>query len=241
MTIVALIFIASTLYNLFSFPFSPADPLKVAFKQTVDLDAGTNRVFIDGVPKYLRHHIVNEIPSANGHVGVWCSDHGIRPLLSECRYSGPMPAVAGPNTKLSDLITHSAKRTGGRNSTLAQFRVSGKDTRACRIYLDSSPAINVHVHGSSRNGKTQPGYDITDRGISVIKLWSRTWDREWVVDVDLGKNSSETVSGRVACEWSENSDSRIPALEEVMTFVPKWVAVTKADDGLVEAWYKFNI
>lgn len=240
MVIIAVIFVASTFHNLLSFPFTSSDPLKVFFKQTVDLDTSTNRVYLEGVPMYLRHFIVDEIPSSHGTGGVWCSDEGIRPLLRSCRWSGTMPAVA--DTTFFRLINHSAKRIGGKNSTQAQFTVRGRNTRACRIYFDSTPLHGVRVHGASRNGDMQPGYAIGKDGVSVIKLWSRTWDREWTVDVEMGPNATTgEVNGRVACEWSENIDSRIPALEEIMTFIPKWAVVTKADDGLVEAWYKFSI
>lgn len=210
MTIVAFAFVASTLYNFFMFPFSPADPLKIYFKQTIDLDKGTNRVYLEGVEMYLRHPVVDEIPSAvNARDGVWCSDKGIRPALRSCRYQGTPPAVAGADTKLSKLITYSAKRIGGRNgnNTLAQFHVSGKNTRGCRIYFDDASAkpVSFHVHGASHNGTMQPGYEVGDTGASSIRLWSRTWDREWVVDVDFGKelNSTEKVDGRVACGWAE--------------------------------------
>lgn len=240
MTIAAVIFIASTLYNLLSFPFTPSEPLKVFFKQTVDLDSNTNRVYLEGVETYLRHRIIDEIPSSGASGGVWCSNKGIRPLLHSCRWTGAMPAVA--DTGLSKLITYSAKRIGDKDSALAQFTLRGKDTRACRIYFDSTRVHSVHVHGASRNGTMQPGYEVRGNGVSVIKLWSRTWNREWIVDVDMGTNATAgNVDGRVACQWSENIDSRIPALEEVMTFIPKWAVVTKADDGLVEAWYKFSI
>lgn len=242
MVFLAFVFVGSTLYNFFIFPFSPADPLKVFFKQTIDLDTGINNVYLEAVPMYLRHPIVDEIPSSTAHDGVWCSDKGIRPLIRSCRYEGTMPAVAGPNTTLSELVTYSAKRITGSNSTVAQFRVSGKNTRACRIYFeDSSRAVGYYVHGASHNGKMQPGYEIGKDGASSIRLWSRTWDREWIVDVDFGKEPVKKVEGRVACAWSENIDSRIPALEEVETFLPNWAAVTKADDGLVEAWHKFSI
>ncbi|KAF8323030.1 Zn-dependent exopeptidase [Clavulina sp. PMI_390] len=269
---VALIFIASTAYNLLAFPFSPSEPLKVFFKQTIDLDKGTNRVYLEAVDKYLRHPIVDEIPSADK---VWCSDKGIRPALRSCRYSGLLPLVAGSDTPLSELITWSGKRLSKTdfNTTVVRFRVKGEATRACRIYFESPPSPSLdsdantdfvqstlsspssadapvaprpmafHVHGASHDGANQPNYPIPPTGAASIRLWSRTWNREWVVDADFGRvlDKGEKVQGRVACGWAENLDRRIPALEEVETFLPKWAAVTKADDGLVEAWYTFEI
>lgn len=257
---IVILFIGSTLYNFFMFPFSPADPLKVFFKQTVDLDPRypTNRVYLEGVERYLRHDVVQELPSATGSDGVWCSDHGIRPSLRSCRWSGILPRV-GNGTAVRNLVKYTAKRIPGPNDrhgesySWARFTIKGPvDTRACRIYFESSPVYAVRVRGASNGGVAQRGYEISDAGASIVKLWSRTWDREWVVDVDLGRRNAipatgavidgdDKVRGRVACEWSENVDSRIPALEEVMTFIPKWAAVTKADDGLVEAYKSFAV
>jgi len=190
---------------------------------------------------YLRHPIIDEIPSSSAAGGgVWCSDRGIRPQLRSCRWSGPMPVVA--DTALSKLITYSAQRIGDSSSTQARFTVRGENTRACRIYFDSARVRGIRVHGATRNSTIQQGYEVGEDGVSVVKLWSRTWNREWIVDVDMGTDGViGKVDGRVACEWSENIDTRIPALEEVMTFIPNWAVVTKADDGLVEAWHKFSI
>ena len=52
------------------------------------------------------------------------------------------------------------------------------------------------------------------------------------------------IQGRVACLWSEvdgvwagkgKGGVRIPALEELLAFMPEWAIVTKYDAGLVEA------
>ncbi|KAF8627744.1 hypothetical protein AX17_006112 [Amanita inopinata Kibby_2008] len=80
-----------------------------------------------------------------------------------------------------------------------------------------------------------------------------------------GKNSTGTVGedsrilrGRVACEWAEYESGmagldlnemqrggylnpRMPALEEVFKFLPQWAIVSKAADGLVEAWSEFEV
>lgn len=246
-TIVAITFVLSTAYNVLSFPFSTEDPLKVFFAQKVDIDTGNNTVYLQGVRKYLHRDVVDEIPSA---ADVICSDTGgIRPGLHSCRWEGPEPQVVG-STPLSQLFNYTASRVENTTDVL-RFTVEGLDTRACRIYFDE-PVYDVRVKGASNDGATQPGMEISRDGVKVVKLWSRTWDAKWTVDVNTARQVSDgfpmltmrvadKIKGRVACEYSEMSDGKIPALEEVITFVPKWVAVTKADDGLVEAYSNFSI
>jgi hypothetical protein len=230
------------------------DPFKVYFQQKVDLDSRppVNKIYLEGVEKYLRHHVINEIPSAS-ESSVWCSDHGIRRNLRSCRWSGELPAI-GNGSQYSDLVKFTATRL---DAGWVRFTVKGpEDTRACRIYFDSAVVHSLRVHGASNNGTEQKGYEIPDSGLASVLLWSRTWGREWVVDIGLESKTSthlsqtllspksddgDKLTGRVACEWSENIDSRIPALEEVMTFIPQWAVVTKADDGLVEAYKAFEI
>ena len=63
------------------------------------------------------------------------------------------------------------------------------------------------------------------------------------------------MSRRLACEWNEyisaralveaeregEAEGKIPAYEEALAFVPPWVALTKADEGLVEVWKRFAV
>jgi len=84
-----------------------------------------------------------------------------------------------------------------------------------------------------------------------------------------GAGSATAMRGRVACEWVEYESAmvdngmnvgaetarpkermgqedgegraKIPALEEVLAFLPDWAAVSKTADGLVEASVPFEI
>lgn len=93
----------------------------------------------------------------------------------------------------------------------------------------------------------QPRYEVPVEGIKELRIWSRTWDKNITVDVELAQTSE--TSGRIACEWNEYESGtvgiptggKIPAFEEVLTFLPKWAAVTKLTDGLVEVSSKFTI
>lgn len=93
----------------------------------------------------------------------------------------------------------------------------------------------------------QPRYEVSAGGAKELRLWSRTWERNFTVDVELLEEQHQTL-GRVACEWNEyesgtvgiESSGKIPALEEVLTFLPKWAVVTKLADGLVEVSEEFT-
>jgi len=235
---VGVVFVTGALFNIFAFPFDSSAPLKVFFKQTVDLDNRTSSVILEGVSKYLRHPIIDEIPSSVNKA--WCTDQSIRPLLYSCHWTGPAPNVVGEKYRASPDLSSLVKFTVKRDGSTAVFRIEGRNTRNCRIYFDA-PIFYASVRGSAAG--LQRGYEMGPEGVTVVKLWSRTWDREFVVDVGLGSSvlPSKKVSGRVACEWAENIDGRIPALEEVITFIPKWAVATKADDGLVEAYHSFEI
>lgn len=112
----------------------------------------------------------------------------------------------------------------------------------------------------------QKGYEVPASGIKEVRLWSRTWENEFVVDVDWSKSTGEAdesrLEGRIACEWSEYESAmvdngplekwppsedaddcraKIPAFEEVLHFLPHWAVVSKAADGLVEAWAPFVV
>jgi hypothetical protein len=189
-------------------------------------------------------------------------------------------------------------RTRRLNDTRILIGVRGVNSRSCRIYADSGVIRRFRVLPG--NGDTdfpefekfeqlgldevgwdmQPGYELPEAGIQQVRLWSRMWDREFVVELDWEapknkdekfglqtqrspsltpslsledddeEDDSQYFQGRVACEWSEyesgtigesrrvSRGARIPAYEEVLANLPKWVVASKIDDGLVEVWGK---
>ena len=92
-------------------------------------------------------------------------------------------------------------------------------------------------------------------GSNEIRLWSRTWDRAWTVEVSWAGPGSDyegdsekiakgngTMTGKVMCLWSDvNQVGLIPAFDEAMHYAPEWVAITKASDGLVEGYKTFKV
>ena len=293
----AVVFIAATTYTWLAFPFSQEAPLKVFFQQHLALDWNSSVVLnattsVTGIKRYVEHSIVPHFPSTwKSNVSCGAAAHARRPELWTCKWeSGLVPepgfrwlAQSGePSAEdQGDTVTSTAigerlrVRTERRGPTTGRIRVTGANTRACRIYFDSARVTKFHVHGAS-DVDLQPGYPMPSGGIPELRLWSRTWGRTFAVDVEweeeekkktipslssddggegLGEPEGDPepkgLSGRVACEWAEYESGRvgdeseeggsIPALEEVLGFLPLWAVVTKADDGLVEAWQEFKM
>lgn len=203
------------------------------FKQTLDIENNNSTVYLAGARLYLDPTVVDSIPSSHS-TKVTCNEGFVRLPVWSCHWPGVLPNI----TRSEKPFSFAAKRLA--NSTEARFTIKGVNTRACRIYFDK-PIEYVHVRGASHDGALQQGYEPNAEGATIIKLWSRTWDKEFVLNVGLGRDNGETRTGRVACEYSENLYDRIPALEEIGLFLPQWAAVTKQDDGLVEAYHSFEL
>ncbi|EIN06389.1 hypothetical protein PUNSTDRAFT_89945 [Punctularia strigosozonata HHB-11173 SS5] len=268
----AVFLIISLVFTWVVFPFNQDAPLKVSFKQMVHLDAKEGAphavTTLIGPAQYLQKRIVAELPSAWGaDVNCTSTTDPRRKGLTECSWSSTLLPAHGsssnvldassddetslvapsPFTSATDWLQFRTKKT---SPTSAILSVRGANTRNCRLYFDSAPISYYNVTSSNTSGDLQPGYEIADEGIKELRLWSRTWDREFEVEVEWKGIAGGTLEGRASCLWNEyasgaaggpSSGGRIPAYEEVLAFLPKWAAATKRDDGLVEAWITFKI
>lgn len=247
-TFLFLVFVATLIYNLVAFPFSPQNRYKAYFQQTVDLDSGLNRVTLVGLEEYIRD-IISDIPSAAGQTIDCKTNPMIRSGLSFCSYEGLAPQVVDklpsgvpPEKEYDSWLTYNVSRATGQNK--ATFHIKGEETKACILRFDD-PFSGFAVQGAaSSNGKWD---DVPESGSDQIKLWHRDWDREWVVDVEWpvseDKNEGdEGRTGRVVCFWSDhNLPGTIPALDEAQRFSPGWTSIVKLMDGLVEGSKAFVI
>lgn len=281
--LVTVIFATTTLYCLLAHPFTQVAPMKVRFVQKVHLgqrgvlplaelssNAGLTHTpdsqFKDevlsvttslfGLPNYVEK-VVSELPSSHGQ-NIQCEK--TLTGLTNCKWSVDeewIPSPGGKNS--SDWVTGDIKRIDGKTSQ-ATIHVRGTNSRGCRIYFDQ-PVYDYKVRandGDRWDGTQQDGHEIPPEGINLLFLWSRTWDRNFEVKVTFGLEGVDptpTLSGRLACEYSEylsgiagangverlESGGRIPAFEETLRFLPKWAVVTKAADGLVEVWRDFSL
>lgn len=240
-----LVLIGTLIYNLVAFPFSDSNRVKLYFSQVVDLDRGNSTAYLAGVSPFVEE-IVRSLPNANGHTE--CLTHVRGGKLLQCGWPGADPQVvpsnnvsAGPS---ADWVSYSISQSEN-NARSVRFELSGQNTRACRITMDQHPIKRFSVLGSSAPDKrfVKPSSD----GMTEIRLWSRTWDGSWTVDVEFNEHEAQaghdgSLKGRVSCLWSDdNSPDLIPALSEARQYAPAWVALTKLTDGLVEGYREFEL
>ncbi|KZT22447.1 hypothetical protein NEOLEDRAFT_1180857 [Neolentinus lepideus HHB14362 ss-1] len=246
--IAAAVFVATTLYAWTAFPFTRAAPFKVFFQQGIELGGGGHGAVattsLTGAPYYLQK-VIAELPSAYGkHVS--CSASGD---LTQCKWdtSDLMPV---PSANSEGFLVFNATRL---NESSAEMRVRGVNTRGCRLYFDNKPVRYVHVwEGGEKRTEMQRGYEVSERGLVDVRLWSREWEEEFRVEVGWDEDGGGGLEGRVACEWAEyasgtagtgvaDGGASMPALEEALAFLPDWAVLTNANDGLVEAWERFAV
>ena len=240
-----LVLVGTLAYNLLAFPFSVNNRLKLFFQQEVDLDTGNNTVSLTGLDPFVQMAI-DSLPSSAGQ-SFQCEPASPGNRM-KCSWIGLPPKVIHVHSKLpmkaqfKTWVNYNVSRVSKENS--ARFTIMGRDTRACKLTFES-PISDFTVRGSGPNDKRFPA--VPEGGSKEIRLWSRTWNRAWVVDVHWeGQGDQEgaivDLEGKVVCLWSDdNKEGVIPALDELRHFAPEWVAVTKAGDGLVEGYKRFKI
>ncbi|KAH8692788.1 putative zinc metalloprotease [Talaromyces proteolyticus] len=244
-TFLFLLFVATLIYNLVAFPFSAENRVKLFFVQEVDLDTGVNQVSLTGIPPFVSDAVAL-IPSANGQNATcaWktdrlrCSWEGLAPhvLLNSRSEEPPLQEWVQYKTKRLESVPNSNNRRG-------QVQISGLDSRGCVLNFDT-PIKAFHVAGSAIDEVRYP-INIPPEGTSEIRLWSRKWENNFVVDVEWKPETDaddEKLTGTATCTWSDaNTPGLIPALDEIIQYSPDWVAVTKLESGLVKGSRKFTI
>ena len=250
--IVLVIFIFSTLYTWFAFPFTQKDPLKIYFAQTVDLHPSNTNIervttALTGPKQYLQSHIIPHLPSAY-NASVLCHDAS---GLQTCNWevgNEMTPSPGGNKRAQGEWISTSVVRTGDHR---ARVVVRGQNTRYCYITLGNRRITQFAVVGDGEKG-LQTGYEIPDDGLDTIRLWSRDFGKEFEVDIEWKGDapSTEDVTGTISCGWAEyesgtvgggRTGGKIPSLEEVIEFLPEWAVVSKSAAALFSAGSHFEI
>lgn len=190
----------------------------------------------------------------------WRSGYSMTPKPGSAPKSGPKHEDKDSTIDTLDQNDFFRAEVTRTSSTTAEITIKGKNTRNCRIYFDNRPIVRYSVTGGVSG--MQPYYSIHEGGIHEVRLWSRDWDKTFNVDVEWRDymGLGEGLSGRVACEWAEYASAsagvpgqgdnptkggfrsaKIPAYEELLSFLPNWVVASKFADGLVEAWETFEV
>ena len=240
-----LVFAGTTIYNLTAFPFSANNRLKLYFLQRVDLDSGINDVSLTGIDGFVQDAI-SFLPSAAGQ-SLTCIPTGLRRDLTQCSWKGLPPSVVTnmhpglpPEFGYSDWLTINATRDPD-GKTKAQFSILGLQTRACKL-LFNRPISDFNVAGAGEDKRFER---VSNGGSRELRLWSRTWTREWNVHVTWeagGKDKGYGLDGWAVCLWSDaNKSGTIPALDEAWRFAPTWAAIANNQNGLVEGTKAFFV
>ncbi|ETN46578.1 uncharacterized protein HMPREF1541_00763 [Cyphellophora europaea CBS 101466] len=240
-----LVLIGTLIYNLVAFPFSANNRLKVFFQQEIDLETGHNNVSVIGPAPYVMDAL-RSLPSVSEqNLDYINADNfstrrkyffsGIAPEVAE--YDPKLPASKRYRDWLDFSVTKTSNNT---DSTKARFTIQGKNTRACKLVFDA-PVQKFKVVGMGpTDERFQP---VPQGGSKEIRLWSRTWENTWKVDVRWNNEKlADGMNGKVVCLWSDvNQRGVIPAYDEAQHYAPEWVAITKAGDGLLEGYKRFNV
>ncbi|KAF9237861.1 hypothetical protein BU15DRAFT_88557 [Melanogaster broomeanus] len=249
--IVLAIFVLSTVYAWVVFPFSQKSPLKVYFAQSKSNVVVTT---LTGPKQFLASHILTELPSAFGK-SVECYDAPDKPGLQTCSWEvgdEMVPSPGGRKVNSSEIekpwVSSSVVRTG---SNSARITVRGLNSRSCTVQLADQRISKFMVIGDGEKG-LQEGYEIPEKGLQQIRLWSRDFGKVFEVEVEWkdGDTSEGDTKGSITCGWAEyesatvgggRTGGKIPSLEEVLQFLPEWAVVTKANAALFDAGISFSI
>lgn len=236
--------VGTLIYNLIAFPFSVENRLKVYFVQQVNLDTGINRVSLTGLDQYIQE-IIQEVPSAAGkELDCTPPEYAARAGLTTCAWNGiapktvkNLPEDVPPHKGYGDWLSFNVSRV--ENKSEAVLSVLGRNTRACRLYFDF-PVNDLHVQGGAEDKRFKR---VGNHGTKELRLWSREWERIWVVNVTWdGGDERRGLDGKVVCLWSDaNEPGVVPALDEIRKFMPTWAVVSKLSDGLVEGSKAFHV
>ncbi|KAF7363856.1 Peptide hydrolase [Mycena sanguinolenta] len=182
---------------------------------------------LTGIDHYMEDLIIPKLPSAIGQ-NVTCSESDpTRQGLRICSWEStllPSPRRHDPSSPVgtNHWMTASITRL---TSNSARFVLYPSNTRGCRLYFDNKRITRHNVVGWESG--LLPKFPGHPNGVNVLRLWSRTWNRSFWVDVEWDGDS--TLQGRVACEWAEYESGsigvnaptgQIPAFEEALTFFP---------------------
>jgi hypothetical protein len=211
---------------------------------------------IEGYGPRLMATLPSSWPSVDED-GVQCKAGKFLSGLTTCEWPVPrvlQPSIPGAQKHEEDTwIIGKVTRLG---STSLRVEIEGVQTRACRIYVDShgirryrARTLPADDGSDSEGGKPMPwtSFEVPAeiKRANVLRLWARAWGSKFEVELDVDGDTEERggegeghgeIAGRLSCLWNDGpGGARIPALEEAHGFLPSWVAITKAADGLLEA------
>ncbi|KAH8652146.1 hypothetical protein BX600DRAFT_386977 [Xylariales sp. PMI_506] len=232
------VFIGTLVFNLVVFPFSSSSRYKLYFQQDIDLDSGKSLVHYVGGEQYVRQALA-DLPSAMDKKVVCVAKSAARPDHAYCTYDGSdiLPLVSKKAT--SDWISFNSTRAAGSNT--AQLTLHGEETRVCGLRF-SKPLSRFQVRGGAKHDERFGR--MPAEGLDNLLVYRRDWDTPWTIDVEWAAQeelSSEAIDVQAFCRWNDANSGAVPALDEALQYIPKWIAVTKLNNGLVEGTKAYKI
>jgi hypothetical protein len=256
------VFIMSTTYVWLAPSFTPDAHIKVFFAQRVNLTNVTGAVsrpqlthvmtqlnVIEGYGARLAESLPSSWSSIDDSEGVQCIANKLRRGLMTCEW--PVPLVLLPSiasTFGGDKATWLVANVTRLGPALLHVEIEGIQTRACTISVEKYGIRRYRARTRQEGGTTgiNAGTSTTwttfevpaEKEIHLLRLWARGWGSKFDVkfDVDPDTEQKQEIAGRVSCLWNDGpGGAQIPALDEARRFLPEWVAISSAADGLVEA------
>lgn len=190
--------------TLLAISFTSDAPMKTYFQQTLQLaqdgSIQIEQTTLHGLEAYLPKRIIPHIPSAASGP-IFCTDSTRNLLFMQCSWPNlpemmPSPGGGFNTTWITTNITRA-------NATSVHFSITPTNSRACRILFDTPSVISFAVKGSRSSYTTEK----QDEALVELRLWSRTWERTFEVDITHEEGSNIPFSGRVLCEWVEYESS----------------------------------
>jgi hypothetical protein len=253
--IILIVFISSTAFAWIATPFTPNSRLKVFYAHRVEL---TNLSATTSNPQLTRAVTqLNVIEGYSSRLAATLPSYqydsddsttkcgqGIKSGLAMCEWAVPPvlhPSIPSAKEEGSWLVANVTRR----GPASLHVEIEGVQTRACRIFVESHSIKRYRARTTADPEVEWSALDIPaskERDIHLLTLWARSWEsKKFQVDIELDAldeegAEEESIAGRVSCSWNdEPGGALIPALVEARAFLPEWVAITKATDGLVEA------
>jgi hypothetical protein len=253
--VLAVIFTLTTIYSLGSFPFSPNRQVKFFYVQNLDLDTGRNTVRLLGVQPYLRQALLS-VPSAKGaNRNITWSTDSIRGL-GQVEWEGLAPAnfmsvdsghlVTSTAHRLDEDSAVFTVKGQNTKSCVIKFDQNIMDVQVRRTEPESRPSQS---HGKSTVYTSRlpknTAHSMPSGGVSAVSLYSRDWETEFEVIVRWNSTSHYVEkrsfwksllpirsakwsprTGRIGCQWEDFHASQLPAVDELLDFLPEWATIT---------------
>ncbi|KAN0137858.1 hypothetical protein V8E53_004342 [Lactarius tabidus] len=253
--IILIVFISSTAFAWIATPFTPNSRLKVFYAHRVEM---TNLSATTSNPQLTRAVTqLNVIEGYSSRLAATLPSYqydsddsttkcgqGIKSGLAMCEWAVPPvlhPSIPSAKEEGSWLVANVTRR----GPASLHVEIEGVQTRTCRIFVESHSIKRYRARTTADPEVEWSALDIPaskERDIHLLTLWARSWEaKKFQADIELDaldeeRAEEESIAGRVSCSWNdEPGGALIPALVEARAFLPEWVAITKATDGLVEA------